>query len=136
MIGGIDFTPCSISTLASEKLLITNTIYRSSYNAKEGEFVQPTSSSSLRSSYHVRVRDIGFRSDVDYFSSEKHHFQTGIHIVDHQFDSSVDASIYRSEGAQDSLFQESFLDALENNRIRPTSLDAIPVLQHSARHTA
>ena len=97
----------------SSRVLITNTLYRSSYNAREGEFVQPTSSSSLSSEYHVRVRDIGFRSDVTFFSSDAHISQTGFHFVDHQFDSSIDASIYRSEGARDSLVQESSLDALE-----------------------
>ena len=100
--------------IGSERILWTNTIYRSSYNANESEFVQPTSSSSLRSAYHVRVRDVGIRSDLDYFISAEHHFQAGIHIVDHQFDSSIDASIYRSEGAQDSLIQASSLDAVEH----------------------
>ena len=99
--------------IPSSNVLITNTIYRSSYNAREGEFVQPTSSSSLSSQYQVRVRDIGFRSDIHMFGSDNQSFQTGFHIVDHQFDSSIDASIYRSEGARDSLVQESSLDALE-----------------------
>ena len=99
--------------IPSSKVLITNTIYRSSYNAREGEFVQPTSNSSLNSQYQVQVRDIGFRSDITINGSDQHNFQTGFHIVDHQFDSSIDASIYRSEGARDSLVQESSLDALE-----------------------
>ncbi|MBX2820312.1 MAG: TonB-dependent receptor [Rhodothermaceae bacterium] len=99
--------------IPSSKVLITNTLYRSSYNAKEAEFVQPTSSSSLSSKYRVRVRDIGFRSDITILGSDQHQSQGGFHLVDHQFDSSIDASIYRSEGARDSLVQESSLDALE-----------------------
>ena len=99
--------------IPSSKTLITSTVYRSSYNANEGEFVQPTSSSSLRSQYHVRVRDWGFRSDIDYALSSRHHIQAGIHLVDHQFDSSIDALIFRSEGARDSLLQESSLKAFE-----------------------
>lgn len=100
-------------SILSSRVLVTNTLYRSSYNAREGEIVQPTSSTSLTSQYHVRVRDLGLRSDMTVFLSNLHTLQGGLHVVDHEFESSIDASIYRSEGARDSLLQESDLDALE-----------------------
>ena len=100
-------------SILSSRVLITNTLYRTSYNAHEGEFVQPTSSTSLRSQYHVRVRDLGLRSDATFFINPSHTLQTGFQLVDHQFESSLDASIYRSAGARDSLFQQSNLEAVQ-----------------------
>ena len=99
--------------IASPRFLVTNTLYRSSYNANEGEFVQPTSSSNLQSAYHVRVRDLGLKTELDYTPSDKHHIQLGTHLIDHQFDSSLDAIIHRSEGARDTLLQHSSMQAIE-----------------------
>lgn len=99
--------------LPSSRLLFTQTVYRSSYNANEGEFVQPTSSSSLRSNYHVRVRDIGIKSDIDYHLSRKHHVQSGFHFVHHQFESSIDAIIQRSINTQEQLVETSEVAAFE-----------------------
>ena len=99
--------------LASSRLLVTTTAYRSSYNANEGELVHPTSSSLLQSVYHVRVRDIGIRSDIDYSLNPKHLLQGGIHLVDHQFDSSLEAAVQRSAGAIEITNQQSSLQAFE-----------------------
>ena len=99
--------------LASDRLLITTTGYRSSYNATEGELIHPTSSSLLQSIYQVRVRDLGLRSDLDFSISPQHHLQAGIHAVDHRFDSSLEAAVKRSAGAAESTSQYSSLEAFE-----------------------
>lgn len=99
--------------LYSDKLLLTTTAYRSSYNAIESELIHPTSSTLVQSQYHVRVRDLGVRSDLDYFVSSTHQVQAGFLLVDHAFDSSLDATLQRSAGTTKYQDQESDLHALE-----------------------
>ena len=99
--------------LASDRMLITTTAYRSSYNAREGELIHPSSNSLLQSVYNVRVRDLGIRSDIDYVLSAKHHLQMGFHLVDHEFDSSLNAAVRRSAGAVEFTDQNSSTGALE-----------------------
>lgn len=99
--------------IISDRVLLTNTAYRSSYNANEGEIIRPTSSSLVQSQYHVRVKDLGIKTDLDYFWTASHHIQGGLHIVDHRFNSSLNAAIQRSPGSIQLENQHSNLNALE-----------------------
>jgi hypothetical protein len=62
------------------------------------------------------VRDLGVRADVDYSLTATHHLQTGLHAVDHQFSSSLEAAIQRSPGAVQVLDQQSSMQGFEGAR--------------------
>lgn len=99
--------------LISDRLFITTTAYRTSYNAIEGDLIRPTSSSLVQSKYTVRVRDIGIKTDIDYFLTPSHHLQAGFQVVDHEFNSTLVAALQRSAGTTRFQDQRSDHSALE-----------------------
>ncbi|MEM8484603.1 MAG: TonB-dependent receptor [Bacteroidota bacterium] len=97
----------------TDRLLFTTTAYRTSYNATESELVRPTSSSLVQSRYHVRVKDIGVRTDIDFFLSSRHHMQGGYQVIGHTFNSSLISTLQRSESSTKYQDQTSDLTAFE-----------------------
>ncbi len=99
--------------LASSRLFFTTTAYRSSYQAEEGSFVQPTTTASLLSDYDVRLRDVGLKANADYYHSVAHEVRAGVQVSHQRFASRLDSDLQRSAGAVDTLRQESRLTALK-----------------------
>ncbi|MEX0822115.1 MAG: TonB-dependent receptor [Rhodothermales bacterium] len=93
--------------LLSDRLFATVTAYSSSYLAREGAFLRPTTTSAMESDYRVDLRETGLKLDVEYFRSLDHQFQAGIHAVKRDFESSLDATIRRSASSTDDLSQVS-----------------------------
>lgn len=99
--------------LASDHLFVTTTAYHSGYQAKEGSFVQPTTTASLTSDYRVDLRDIGVKVNADYYHSVAHEVKAGVQIAHQRFGSMLDSDLQRSSDAVDSLSQQSDLQALK-----------------------
>jgi hypothetical protein len=81
----------------------TLTAYTSSYKAREGALLRPTSASVMQSDYRIDMRESGIKVDVEYFRSLDHQMQLGLHAVHRRFESSLDASVRRSPGTKDDL---------------------------------
>ncbi|MCH8962773.1 MAG: TonB-dependent receptor [Bacteroidetes bacterium] len=99
--------------LYSRRFFVTTTLYRSSYQAREGILIHPTEASSIVSDYSVRLRDLGLKVDVDFYPSLAHQLRAGMRVVQRGFRSALDARVQRSPGAVDSQDQESRLEAFE-----------------------
>lgn len=91
----------------------TLTAYRSAYRAREGFVMRPTSDSNLLSSYTVRLEDVGLRWDTEWYAAMDYDIHAGIHVVDHLFRSNLDALIYRSVAAVDTMSEYSRQRAVE-----------------------
>jgi hypothetical protein len=92
----------------------TFTAYRSAYRAREGSLLRPTSQSHLVSDYSVRLEDVGFRLDTEWYLGIDYDLHVGVHVVDHLFRSRLDAEIHRSALAADSIQEYSRQRALES----------------------
>lgn len=99
--------------LYSRRVFLTVAAYQSSYGAREGAFIQPTSTASVTSDYRVRLDDLGLKIDVDYYLSLAHQIRAGVQVVDHRFQSSLDALLERSPGVVEAVDERSRLRALE-----------------------
>ncbi len=99
--------------LASDDLFVTTTAYRSGYHANEGSFVQPTTTASLTSDYHVDLRDTGLKVNADYYHSVAHEVKAGVQVTHQQFGSTLHSDLQRSSDALDSLSQQSNVQALK-----------------------
>ena len=99
--------------LLSPQTFITSTAYYSGYGARENAFVQPTSSSSLASSYDVQLDEFGYRLDLDRYWSLEHELRIGLHAAHRSFDSGLDARVTPTPGAEDVMEQESRLAGWE-----------------------
>jgi hypothetical protein len=91
----------------------TLTAYRSAYRAREGFVMRPTSDSNLLSSYSVRLEDVGLRWDTEWYAAMDYDLHAGFHVVDHLFRSNLDALIYRSVAAVDTMSEYSRQRAVE-----------------------
>jgi len=91
----------------SSRIFLTTTTYMSTYNARESAFLRPTSTAALTSDYHVDLRDVGLKVDVDYFQSLSHQRQFGFEAVFRGFDSSLGAKVRRSPGSIDEIDEEN-----------------------------
>lgn len=91
----------------------TLTAYRSAYRAREGFSLRPTTQSSLVSSYNVTLEDVGVKLDTEWYFALDHDLHAGIHVVDHLFRSRIDALIYRSVAAVDTMQEYSRQRAVE-----------------------
>lgn len=99
--------------LSSDRLFVTTTAYHSGYEAREGSFVQPTTTASLTSDYHVDLRDAGFKVNADYYHSVAHEVQVGVQVAHQRFESTLTSDLQRSSAAGDSTSQRSQLSALK-----------------------
>ena len=99
--------------LRSDRLFVTTTAYRSGYEAREGSFVQPTTTASLTSEYDVDLRDVGLKVNADYYHSVAHEVQMGIRLSHQRFGSTLVSDLQRSRAASDSTRQGSQLDAMK-----------------------
>ena len=99
--------------LGSDRLFITTTAYHSGYEAREGSFVQPTTTASLTSDYHVDLRDVGLKVNADYYHSVAHEVQAGVHLAHQRFGSTLLSDLQRSSVAGDSISQQSQLEAFK-----------------------
>ncbi len=99
--------------LASQDLFVSSTAYYSAYGANERAFIRPTSSSSVASSYDVRLDEVGLKVDVDRYHSIAHQFRGGVQLVRRDFRGGLDASINPTPGSADELAQSSQLTGWE-----------------------
>jgi len=98
--------------LLSDNLFVTTTAYYSGYRAQEASFVQPTTTASLTSDYHVQLSDAGVKVDVDYHHSVSHEVTAGLRLSTLQFESTLNGELRRSSGSVERRAQESRLDAV------------------------
>lgn len=82
--------------LVSDQVFITFTGYRSDYWAEERAFVRPAGSIFVGSDYGVRLRDLGFDADVDYYYSLAHQLRMGLQVVRQSFASDLRATVTRA----------------------------------------
>jgi hypothetical protein len=97
--------------MASDRLFVTTTAYHSGYRANEGSFVQPTTTASLTSDYHVDLRDRGVKVTADYYHSVAHEVKVGFQVAHQRFGSTLYSDLQRSSDAVDTLSQQSDLRA-------------------------
>lgn len=99
--------------LRSDRLFVTTTAYHSGYEAREGSFVQPTTTASLTSDYDVDLQDTGLKVNADYYHSVAHEVQAGVHLSHQRFGSTLVSDLQRSSVAGDSTRQRSQLEAVK-----------------------
>lgn len=99
--------------LASDRLFLTTTAYRSSYTARERAFVQPSTSASVASDYRVRLRDIGLKLDADYYLAPAHQVRAGVQVTHRRFGSRLATDLQRAPGVGGRDEQTSRQRALE-----------------------
>lgn len=99
--------------LPTDNLFVTTTAYYSGYQAEEGSFVQPTTTSSLTSDYQVRLHDIGAKVDATYHHSVTHEVSGGVEVSVLQFESALDSRLQRSVGVTQRRDQVSRLGAVK-----------------------
>lgn len=99
--------------LYSNRFFITVTGYESSYRAQEATLVQPTSTAFVTSGYRVELRDLGLKVDADFYASLAHQVRFGLHVIDHRFNSTLDALIQHAPNVVDIQQQADRLQAVE-----------------------
>jgi hypothetical protein len=99
--------------LPVDNLFVTTTAYYSGYQADEGSFVHPTTTSSLTSSYQVQLHDVGVKVDATYHHSVTHEVSAGAEVSVLQFDSALDSRLQRSVGVTQQRDQVSNLGAVK-----------------------
>lgn len=99
--------------LVSDRFFVTGTAYSTEYAAREAAFIHPTKSSSVNSSYTVRLNDLGLKIDADFFASLQHQLRGGFAMIDHRFQSNIDALVTYGPGLDESLKQDSEIRAFE-----------------------
>ncbi len=99
--------------LLSERWYLTATAHDSRYQAEESAFLQPSSSSSVQSSYNVDIRDTGLRIDLDYFHSARNRMRMGVLAVGRDFESDVDAVVNYNPSLTERLKEASNSRAVE-----------------------
>lgn len=121
-----DVTSVRYQYLLGTRFFTTFTAYRSAYTAREGAEMLPSARTHLMSDYNVSLTDVGFRWDAEWYFALDHDLRVGVHIVDHQFRSRLEARISRSTSAVDTLDEYSRQRAVESaayvqNTWRPSS---------------
>jgi hypothetical protein len=99
----------------------TLTAYRSAYRAREGFVLRPTTESNLLSSYTVKLEDVGFKWDAEWYFALDHDLHVGLHVADHLFRSNLEALVFRSVATVDTMSEYSRQRALETALYAQTS---------------
>ncbi len=112
--------------LLSNRLFMTSTVFRSTYEAYENTFIRPTQSAFVQSNYRVALEDLGAQVDFDYYPTIDHQVRAGFSVVKHKFDSSIDAVVAYSPTlieplAEISLSESNELAAYVQDIWKPTS---------------
>ncbi len=89
--------------LASDRLFLSGTAYSTDYSAREATLIHPSKSASVNSDYSVLLTDTGLRLDVDYFASLEHQVRAGFSLVNHRFESDIQAVVTYAPGLDDAL---------------------------------
>lgn len=110
---GNDLFSTRFRLLASDRLFVTSSVYYSRYKAREASFVQPTEASSVVSAYQVELADIGLKVHADYQANQQHQIRFGVLVVNHSFDSSIDALVTYGPNLTEELSEGGEINAVE-----------------------
>jgi len=110
---GNDLFSTRFRFLATDRLYISSALYYTRYKAREGSFIQPTTTSSVVSAYNVEIADVGLNVFADYQASLNHQFRFGILVVNHSFDSNIDAVVTYGPNLAEHLSQGGNIQAIE-----------------------
>lgn len=109
--------------LLGSRFFTTFTAYHSAYTAREGTVVRPSARAHLLSDYNVSLADLGVKWDAEWYFALQHELRSGVHVVDHDFRSEIDATVVRSAASADTL----------NEYSRQRGVEASAYVQHTWR---